>query len=102
MAHARRYFLESEKNGPKRAAYALNVFGQLYDIEREIKDKTNDERKEARQEFSKPIWLHFGQWLEENAGMLNEKRAIHKAFAYTMKRYKRLSVYMENGALNIR
>jgi len=32
---------------------------------------------------------------------LNEKSAIHKAFAYTMKRYKRLSVYMENGALNI-
>lgn len=33
--------------------------------------------------------------------MLNEKSAIHKAIAYTMKRYKRLSVYMENGALNI-
>jgi len=101
MAHARRYFLESEKNDPKRAAYALNVFGQLYDIEREIKDKTPQERKEARQELSKPIWGHFGQWLEENAGMLNEKSAIHKAFSYTMKRYKRLSVYMENGTLNI-
>jgi len=79
----------------------LNVFGQLYDIEREIKDRTTQERKEARQELSKPIWVHFGQWLEENAGMLNEKSAIHKAFAYTMKRYKRLSVYMENVALNI-
>lgn len=101
MAHARRYFLESEKNDPKRAAYALNVFGQLYDIEREIKDKTTREREEARQELSKPIWVHFGQWLEENAGMLNEKSAIHKAFSYTMKRFKRLSVYMENGALNI-
>lgn len=101
MAHARRYFLESEKNDQKRAAYALSVFGQLYDIEREIKDKTTQERKQTRQELSKPIWLHFGQWLEENAGMLNEKSAIHKAFAYTMKRYKRLSVYMENGALNI-
>ncbi|AMP98258.1 hypothetical protein AY601_2077 [Pedobacter cryoconitis] len=101
MAHARRYFLESEKNDPKRAAYALNVFGQLYDIEREIKDKTTSERKEARQELSKPLWILFGQWLEENAGMLNEKSAIHKAFAYTMKRYKRLSVYMENGTLNI-
>lgn len=79
----------------------MNVFGQLYDIEREIKDKTTKDRKEARQELSKPIWGHFGQWLEENAGMLNEKSAIHRAFSYTMKRYKRLSVYMENGALNI-
>jgi len=70
----------------------LNVFGHLYDIEREIKDKTTQDRKEARQELSKPIWGHFGQWLEENARMLNEKSAIHKAFSYTMKRYKRLSV----------
>jgi len=79
----------------------LNIFGQLYDIEREMKDKTTQECKEARQELSKPIWAHFGQWLEENAGMLNEKSAIHKAFSYTMKRYKRLSVYMEDGVLNI-
>jgi len=101
MAHVRRYFLESEKNDPERVAYALNVFAKLYDIEREIKDKPSQERKKARQELSKPIWTHFGEWLEENAGMLNEKSTIHKAFAYAMKRYKRLSVYMENGDLNI-
>jgi len=51
-----RYFLEAEKNDPKRAAYALNVFGQLYDIECEIKDKTTQEREVARQKLSKPIW----------------------------------------------
>ena len=101
MAHARRYFLEAEKNDPARSAYALDVFGQLYDIEREIKDKTPEQRKKARQELAKPIWIDFGNWLEENPGLLNEKSAIYKAFAYTMKRYKRLSVYIENGLLNI-
>lgn len=101
MAHARRYFLEAEKNDPKRASYALEVFGQLYDIEREIKDKTIWQRKQARQELAKPIWENFGRWLKDNAGLLNEKSAIYKAFAYTMKRYKRLSVYMEDGTLNI-
>ena len=101
LAHSRRYFLEAEKNDPKRAAHALEVFKQLYDIEREIKDGTAEERKKARQELAKPIWAGFGRWLEENAGLLNEKSAIHKAFAYTMKRYKRLSVYMENEILNI-
>ena len=101
MAHARRYFLEAEKNDPKRAAYAMDIFSRLYDIEREIKDKSIDERKEVRQELAKPIWVGFGHWLEENAGHLNEKSAIHKAFAYTMKRYKRLAIYMDNGLLNI-
>ena len=38
---------------------------------------------------------------KKTPGLLNEKSAIHKAFAYTMKRYKRLSVYMGNGILNI-
>lgn len=101
MAHSRRYFLEAEKNDPARSAYALDVFGRLYDIEREIKDKTPDQRKKARQELAKPIWSDFGRWLEDNAGLLNEKSAIYKAFAYTMKRYKRLSVYIENELLNI-
>ncbi len=79
----------------------MDIFTRLYDIEREIKDKSTCERKEVRQELAKPIWACFGQWLEENAGHLNEKSAIHKAFAYTMKRYKRLAVYMDNGLLNI-
>jgi transposase len=94
MAHARRYFLEAEKNDPKRAAYAMDIFARLYDIEREIKDISTCERKEVRQELAKPIWASFGQWLEENAGQLNEKSAIHKTSAYTMKRYKRLAVYI--------
>ena len=101
MAHSRRYFSEAEKNDPKRAAYALEIFGQLYDIERDIKDKTAEERKKARTELSKPIWESFGAWLEANAGQLNEKSAIYKAFAYTMKRFKRLAVYMEDEMLNI-
>jgi len=79
----------------------MNIFTRLYDIERKIKDKSTCERKEVRQELAKPIWACFGQWLEDNAGQLNEKSAIHKAFAYTMKRYKRLAVYMDNGLLNI-
>lgn len=73
----------------------MEVFGRLYDMEREIKDKTAEQRKTARQELAKPLWPGFGRWLEENVGMLNEKSAIHKTFAYTMKRYKQRSVYMD-------
>jgi hypothetical protein len=29
MAHARRYFLEAEKNDPKRAASAIDIFARL-------------------------------------------------------------------------
>lgn len=57
--------------------------------------------KKPDRNFPNRYGLTLDSGIEENAGMLNEKSAIHKAFSYTMKRYKRLSVYMENGALNI-
>ena len=99
-AHARRYFLEAEKNDPERSKYAMDIFSQLYDIERNIKNKTPDERLKIRQKEAVPIWADFGKWLQENEPLLNEQSAIHKAFAYTMKRFTRLAVYMEDPMLS--
>lgn len=101
MAHARRYFFDSLQNDPERAEYAMSVFGQLYDIERKIQDADIHSRKTIRKEQAKPIWEKFGNWLQENLAELNQGSAIFKAFVYTMKRFKRLSVYMEDGKLNI-
>lgn len=81
MAHERWYFLKSEKNYPEGAAYALNIFIQLYDIEWEIKDKMIQKRD---RNCANLYGLCLEQWLKENAGMLSDKRAIYKAFAYTM------------------
>lgn len=101
MAHARRYFFESQKNDPLRAEYALEVFRSLYAIEQDIKDADPKDRLEARLKQSKPIWQAFGTWLTENIVHLNEKSAIYKAFAYTMARFKRLAIYMDCEKLNI-
>jgi transposase len=101
MAHAVCYFLAAEKNDQKKATYAMDIFSPLYDIKREIKDKSTDERMQVNLKLAKPIWLSFGKWLGENAGKVNDKSAIHKTFAYTMKRYKRFALYMDNGLLNI-
>lgn len=101
MAHARRYFSDSISNDPQRAEHAMDVFGKLYTIERQIKDDAAQERLLARQEQAKPIWREFGRWLQQEIPMLNEKSAIYKAFAYTMARFRKLSVYMEDPKLNI-
>lgn len=101
MAHARRYFFESKNNDPARAEYALSVFRSLYSIEQKIKDADPTARLETRQNEAKPIWQAFGIWLSENIVHLNEKSAVYKAFAYTMSRFKRLSVYLDNEKLNI-
>lgn len=100
-AHARRYFIEAQTNDPVRSAYAIDVFSKLYDIERMVKEMDPNEREQIRREQAKPIWESFGTWLEDNIALVNEKSAIYKAIAYTMKRFKRLSVYMDDPKLNI-
>lgn len=57
--HARRKFVAALKICSNKttgvAAQLLTLTNSLYDIEREIKEKNNDERYRARQEKSKPI-----------------------------------------------
>lgn len=101
MAHARRYFFDSLQNDPKRAGHAMSVFGQLYDIERKIQNADIHRKVTIRKEQAKPVWEMFGNWLQDNLAELNQGSAIFKAFVYTIKRFKRLSVYMEDGKLNI-
>jgi transposase len=40
MAHARRKFFDVLQTDRDLAEHALNLFGQLYDLERKIKDDT--------------------------------------------------------------
>lgn len=101
MSHARRYFEQSLKNDRARATHALEVFGMLYDIERKYKGSAPEDRLRARQQQATPIWEEFGRWLEDQAGLLAAGSAIHKAFAYTMRRYKRLSRYMDDPIVEI-
>lgn len=100
-AHSRRYFEQALENDPGRAEYAMGIFQALYEIERAHKDDSDQQRYAARQEKAKPIWDQFGSYLTEQAPCLKEGSAIHKAFAYTMKRFKRLTTYLDNGKLDI-
>lgn len=63
MAPARRYFFDAKNNDQLRAEHSLEVFRSLYAIEQEIKNVSPQDRLEARQNQSKPIWQDFGKWL---------------------------------------
>ena len=103
MAHARRMFNDALDNDKERASYALEQIQQLYAIERTCKqDALNfDEIKEVRQQKSLPILHALGNWMKEQYIQTTPKSAIGKALAYSLERWKRLSLYTENGMLNI-
>ena len=103
MAHARRMFHEALPNDEARASYALEHIGQLYAIERRIKEESLSEEqiKELRHEQSVPLLESLYKWIKEEYVQVTPKSAIAKALAYSIERWKRLSVYTTDGRLNI-
>lgn len=103
MAHARRMFHDALENDQQRASYALEQIQKLYAIERICKQDALNfaEIKEERQQKSVPILAALGNWMKEQYIQTTPKSAIGKALAYSIERWQRLSLYTENGMLNI-
>lgn len=103
MAHARRMFHDALENDKQRAGYALDQIQQLYTIERVCKESTLNfaEIKEVRQQKSVPILQSLDKWMKEQYVQTTPKSAIGKALAYSIERWNRLSLYTQNGMLNI-
>jgi len=56
MAHARRKFFELHAATKSQLAeQALNYIGQLYEIERQVKDLCNEDRRQVRQTQASPL-----------------------------------------------
>lgn len=103
MAHARRMFNEALQNDEARAEYAMKEIGKLYAIERSCKEQelSFDQIKEVRQLESVPILTSLGDWMKEQYLQVLPKSPIGKALGYSIERWKRLSLYTEDGRLNI-
>lgn len=101
MAHARRYFSEAETNDKARSVYALKVFQDIYDQERQLKDLTVEERQSRRQEVVGPKLEALHQWMTEEYTKVMPKSPIGKALSYSMKRWKELTVFITDGRLEI-
>ena len=103
MAHARRMFHDALDNDEQRAGYALDHIQKLYTIERICKENALNfaEIKEVRQQRAVPILESLGKWMREQYVQTTPKSAIGKALAYSIERWSKLSLYTENGMLNI-
>ena len=103
MAHARRMFHEALSNDEARAFHALEQIGKLYDIERSCKEQslTCEQIKVIRSDQSLRVLDALETWMKAQYLEVLPKSAIGKALAYSIERWKRLSIYTESGMLNI-
>jgi transposase len=101
FAHARRYFEKALNSNKYLAELALAHISILYQIERDIKDSNNDERKAIREEKSIPRLQELKQWLKSTQYTVLPKSPIGEAINYSLNNWQKLSRYTEQGFISI-
>lgn len=101
-AHTRRYFVEAERNEPRKVQEVLVAFQKLYDIEAKGRGKPKA-LKDLRQEQSRPVvdalFTHFRT--ELSASALLPSNAYVKALEYAINHEAPLRVFLENPEVAI-
>jgi transposase len=98
MAHARRKFHDLHVNHQSQiAGQALELFGALYGVERDVAKLNADERRQIRQEHAKPIAQSLHQWLIAQRQRLPDGSGTARAVDYSLKRWEALTRYLDDG-----
>jgi len=104
-AHVRRRFMDAIKVQPKgkrgRANEAVELIGKLYRIERDAKDSSDDERHQARQQYSVPLLVQLKSWLDKTRPQVTPKSALGTALSYMADCWPTLTRYTDRGDLPI-
>ena len=102
MAHARRKFFDlHSQNQSLIAGEALELFGRLYGIEREVVALSIDDRHQIRQEKAKPIADELHTWLTLQRQRVPKGSATARAIDYSLKRWAALTYYLDDGQVPI-
>jgi transposase len=107
LAHARRKFIEAQKVAPSKkgktskADMAVQMIAKLYAIEKQIKDKSTEEKYKIRQKKSKPQLEKIKTWLDKALLNTLPKGKTGQALAYMHKNWTKLTEYIKEGRLNI-
>lgn len=102
MAHARRYFEKALEND-RSAGWMMEKIGQLYAIEAEARRLalSHEDRKALRQDRSTEILAEMKTWLDRKFEEVLPKSGLGKAIGYMLSRWKSLTVFCEDGRLEI-
>lgn len=102
-AHVRRKFIEAEPNYPIPCGEALDLIGQLFEVEREVPCVGWPEeaevlalRQRLRQEHSRPILKALQSWAEENRPKALPRSGLGKAIDYLLGHLPGLKLFLGN------
>ncbi|MCL2660998.1 MAG: IS66 family transposase, partial [Acidobacteriaceae bacterium] len=100
-AHLRRRIIDAEKSAPEIAREAVALVRELYEVEREAKNTSAEQRLEMRRKRSMPVMARlrekFLTWKDE----LLPKHPMAEALSYALNQWQELNVFLSDGAVPI-
>jgi transposase len=101
-AHVRRKFYDIHvANGSAIASEAVQRIGAVYDIEREIRGKPADLRREIRQARARPLMDDLHRWLNKTLAGLSRKSDTAVAIRYALSRWRALGRFLDDGRIEM-
>lgn len=101
-AHVRRKFFDiHQANQSPIAKAALDRIAALYVIEKDIRGKSPDARRQHRQSRAGPLLVELKDWLTGTLATLSAKSELTGAIRYATSRWPALTRYCEDGNLEI-
>jgi transposase len=98
--HARRYLVNAQDSSPVEIEEALNLIGQLYQVEQQIRELnlSGDEKRNRRLESSKPQVDAVFAWIDSQCQRhdLTPKHPLTKALHYIKTRETELRLFLED------
>lgn len=101
-SHVRRPFYELAQGGMAPiASEALTRIAALYRIEDDIRGRSAEERRTARQQRSRPLVEALQPWLREKLSLISQKTKLAEAIRYALSRWAGLSLFLDDGQIEI-
>jgi transposase len=101
-SHLRRRFVEIERASPAPTVKeALSRIAQLYAIERSLRGRTAEERRQGRQVHSKPLVTALKTWFEERLKILSGKSPTAEAVRYGLNHWEGLIRFLDDGRIEM-
>jgi transposase len=101
-AHVRRNFFDLEQaHQSALARAALERIATLYGVEKEIRGRPPEERRQIRQLRARPLLEEMKTWLERSLTTLSRKSETAVAIRYALARWRALTRYVDDGAIEM-
>lgn len=103
-AHARRKFNDALKILDSKCGFmneAIVRYKKIYRLERQLENLPPNERRIARERDLRPLFEDMRTWCEDLVSKLQKSSASGKAVRYFLKHYHGLTLFLEDGELEI-